>query len=263
MPPVSVHVPEKFRRGGRKENEQASVASGASLLQLMCRKLGLADLADKAVLDMGCGNKFTQAILQGGVPIKRYVGIDIHPELIEYLRANVSDDRFAYYKSNTQNAMYNPDGEPLSEHTRLPLEEGSFDIICLFSVFTHLAPHDYVAMLKMLRRYIKPDGRIFYSLFVNEQTAGGHGFIDRMAPYFAATLTEAEVAAGMQGPRDFVDWVPDKPLLRAVYSRANAIRLVSGTGWEIESLNDPEEHVQHYMICKPVPVASDGSSGVA
>jgi hypothetical protein len=39
--------------------------------------------------------------------------------------------------------------------------------------------------------------------------------------------------------------------LRAVYSRENALRLVQDTGWEVESLNDPEKSVQHYMICKP------------
>lgn len=247
----NIHVPQAFRRGGRKEDEEASVKSGSRLLQLMCEKLGIADLAGKDVLDIGCGNKFTQAILEGGLPINRYVGIDIHPQLIEYLRSNVNDDRFTYFTSNTQNAMYNPGGEPLSENTRLPLAERSFDIICLFSVFTHLAPDDYVLMLKLLRRYIKPDGRLFFSLFVNEQTAGGHGFIDKLAPYFAANFSAKELVGGFQGPQDFVDWVPDKPLLRAVYSRGNAIRLVDGAGWEIESLNDPEEYIQHYMICKP------------
>ena len=148
----TVHVPEKFRRGGKKESEKESVASGFSLLQLMCNKFGIADFAGKDLLDIGCGNKFTQAILEGGLPINRYVGIDIHPGLIEFLQSNVNDDRFTFYISNTQNAMYNPNGEPLSEKTRLPLEEESFDFICLFSVFTHLAPNDYVAMLKLLRR---------------------------------------------------------------------------------------------------------------
>jgi SAM-dependent methyltransferase len=248
----TIHVPEEFRRGGKKENENESVASGFSLLQLMCKKLGIADLAGKDLLDMGCGNKFTQAILEGGLPINRYVGIDIHPELIAFLQSNVTDDRFTFYTSNTQNAMYNPKGKPLSEKTRLPLEEESFDFICLFSVFTHLAPNDYVGMLKLLRRYIKPEGRIFFSLIVNELTAGGHGFFDKMAPSIEAALTEQELEIGLQGPKDFVDWVPERPLWRAVYSRENALRLVADTGWEIESLNDPEENIQHYMICKPV-----------
>jgi SAM-dependent methyltransferase len=252
MSDLILKVPEKYRRGGKKEKEQESVASGLSLIELMCRKLDITDLSDIELLDMGCGNKFAQVILDRGLPIGRYVGIDIHKGLIEFLQSNISDERFKFYTSNTHNDMYNPEGEPLSEVTRLPVEEESFDLICLFSVFTHLAPNDYVLMLKLLRHYIKPGGRIIFSLFVNEVTEGGQGFVDAMASYIAATLTEQELEAGLQSPKDFVDWHPERPFWRAVYSRDNAIRLVDGTGWEIESLNDPEEEVQHYMVCKPV-----------
>lgn len=252
MSELKLHVPEEFRRGGRKEREQDSVRSGANLIRLMCEKFGIADMGNTELLDMGCGNKFVQAILTDDLPIKRYVGIDIHPGLIEFLQSNVSDDRFTFHVSNSENDMYNPEGEPLSENTRLPLEEASFDVICLFSVFTHIAPHDYVEMLRLMRRYIKPHGRIFFSLFINEATEGGHGFVDEMSKGFAGKLSEKDLEAGLQGPKDFVDWHPERPLWRAVYSRKNAIDLVAGTGWEIESVNDPEEDVQHYMICKPI-----------
>ena len=252
MSDPELKVPYEFRRGGKKKDEQKSVESGLILLALMCEKLGIADLANKRVLDMGCGNKFVQAILQSGQPIGHYVGIDIHAGLIAYLQENVTDNRFTFHTSDTKNDMYNPEGELLSEQSRLPVDEASFDIICLFSVFTHLAPDDYVLMLKLLRRYIKPDGKILFTLIVNETTKGGHGFMDKMAPYYAKALSKEDIAVGLQGRRDFVDWMPDKPLWRAVYSREHAIRLVDDTGWEIESLNDPEPQNQHYMICKPV-----------
>ena len=86
-------------------------------------------------------------------------------------------------------------------------------------------------------------------MFVNELTDGGHGFVDSMRPYIEAAMLKKDAA--LTPPADFVDWVPGKPLLRAVYSRENALRLVQDTGWEVESLNDPEKSVQHYMICKP------------
>ena len=252
MSDLKLKVPEEFRRGAKKDREQESVESGLGLLALMCSKLGIANLANKRMLDMGCGNKFVQAILESKHPIGHYVGIDIHAGLIAFLQENVTDNRFTFHTSDTRNDMYNPDGEPLSEQSRLPVDEASFDIICLFSVFTHLAPDDYVLMLKLLRRYIKPDGRIFFTLIINETTEGGHGFLDMMAPYYTKALSKKDIDIGLQGRRDFVDWVPEKPLWRAVYSRENAIRLVAGTGWEIESLNDPEPQTQHYMICKPV-----------
>ena len=161
MKKLALAVPDEFRRGGKKEDEQASVASGLALIELMCSRTGRDDLGETALLDMGCGNKFVQAILTHDLPLKRYVGIDIHPGLIEFLRTNVNDERFSFYTSNDRNDMYNPTGEPLSDQSRLPVEEGSFDLICLFSVFTHLAPDDYSFMLKLLRRYIKPGGAIF------------------------------------------------------------------------------------------------------
>ena len=155
--------------------------------------------------------------------------------------------------------MYNPQGEPLSAATRLPIEENSFDIICLFSVFTHLAPHDYVAMLQMLRRYVKPEGKIIFSLFVNETTKGGRGYIDdidklwRSRPEKLDSFKEVfEKGLEKAGPPDFIDYDRSQPLRWAIYSRENALRLVNGTGWEVESLNDPEEAIQHYMVCKPV-----------
>ena len=69
---------------------------------------------------------------------------------------------------------------PMTERTDLGVGDRTFDVIWLFSVFTHLAPHDYVTMLRLLRRYIRPDGRLIYTLFIDELTDGGHGFIDRV-----------------------------------------------------------------------------------
>jgi len=253
-------VPQELRRGNKRYNEEKSVAQGVELIQLMCRNFGIADFGNSSLLDMGCGCKLVQAILDRKLPLGRYVGVDVFPDLINFLNTNVADPRFSFHVYNTHNEMYNPHGEPLSANTRLPLDEHSFDFICLFSVFTHLAPHDYVAMLKMLRRYIKPGGRMIFSLFVNELTPGGHGHVDKYNKDWKSAQDnrleqhkEAFIAAAKaDGPPDFLDFYPTQPLKCALYSRENAIRLVENTGWEIESLNDPEECIQHYMICKPV-----------
>jgi hypothetical protein len=115
-------------------------------------------------------------------------------------------------------------------------------------------------MLKMLRRYIKPGGRMIFSLFVNELTPGGHGHVDKYNKDWENAQDnrleqhkEAFIAAAKaDGPPDFLDFYPAQPLKCALYSRENALRLVENTGWKIESLNDPEECIQHYMICTPV-----------
>lgn len=259
MSELVLRVPKELRRGHSRAKELKSVAEGVELIQLICDKLGIADLGNSSMLDVGCGSKFVQAILDRDLPVGRYVGVDVFPDLIEFLSTNVSDPRFSFEVLNTHNEMYNQEGLPLTADTKLAAEEESFDIICLFSVFTHLAPHDYVAMLEMLRRYIKPGGRIIFSLFVNEVTQAGMGFMDRFQKGFAANATKAEKhkehfekAVERGGPPDFFDFYADQPLMVAMYSREHAIELVENTGWEIESLNDPQQYIQHYMICKPI-----------
>ncbi len=255
---LTLEVPKGLRRGKLRWNQQRSVASGVELLQLMATSLGHASLANVSVLDVGCGCKFTQAILDRGLPVGQYTGIDVYADMIEFLRAEVSDPRFAFHHINTHNAMYNPEGIPLSAETTLPVEQGSFDIVCGFSLFTHLAPHDYVSMLKVLRRYVKPTGHLFFSLFINEETPGGLGRVDR----FKKAMQKADQArldkyrsgfetTQREGIPDFLDAIPEQPLRVAMYSREYALKLVEGTGWRIDSVNDPLEHIQHYMICSP------------
>ena len=260
MSKSALQIPQTLRCGSLRNKKGESVESGVHLIALMSRALNLPNLGSSNVLDIGCGGTFTQALLDRQLPLKRYVGVDVHREMVEFLRMNVDDPRFCYQHMNVHNAIHNPDGEPLHEGTELPLGEETFDIISLFSVLTHLAPHDYVTMLKILRRYVKPNGRLFIELFVNELTTGGHGHADKMARAFARTDASkmdehrAKFEAAMQQQRvpNFVDVYPDEPLRVAMYSREYALSLVENTGWAVESLNDPEDYIQHYMICRPV-----------
>jgi SAM-dependent methyltransferase len=241
-------VPRELRRGGKLNDEDEAQATAIELINLISSRLDLPDLGDVSILDMGCGYRLAQALLGNNLPIERYTGLDVYGELIEYMQENVQDERFEFHALNLHNEMYNPAGELLTEDFQLPVPESTFDIICLFSVFTHLAPHDYSSMLKMLRRYIKPGGKILFSLFVFETTPGGLGFIDHFSAGLG--LSDADIEK-WSGPPDFKDWDPEQPLKWAIYSRQNALRLVEGTGWQVDSLNYPESFIQHYMICSP------------
>lgn len=105
-------VPSRLRRGARKD-EQASIDSAVWLIEHMCELLGLEDLGDSEVLDVGCGVKFSQAFMSRGLPIRRYAGVDVSEEIIEFLRENVDDPRFEYHHVNSHNELYNPGGDPL------------------------------------------------------------------------------------------------------------------------------------------------------
>lgn len=242
-------VPHEFRRGARGSKPEENLESARALIRLLCRRLGVADLGSADMLDMGCGSKLVEAFLLDDLPIRHYTGVDIEPGLIGFLRREVDDPRFAFHCLDARNAMYNPDGAPFTDATRLPEDVGDFDLISLFSVFTHLDPADYVTMLRLLRRHVRPNGVLLYSLYVNERTPGGHGLVDQMS---AAIDRDPARLRGRYRPAvpDFVD-AGNGALRWALYSRSHALALIEGTGWRLESLNDPEPFIQHYAVCRP------------
>ena len=240
LPKVS--VPNNLRRGGKKNDQWEYINSGRGLLLYMAQALGLETLADSRVLDMGCGTKFTQAILEYDIPLGEYIGVDVYEEMIDFLGKCTNDPRFSFFHIDSHNDMYNTDGEKISSDTRLPIEEYSCDIICLYSVFTHLAPSDYGSMLKLMRRYAKPGSQLIFSLYLDEVTNNGHSLIEQIALEQNKPFTPSG--------EPFRDAFPGKPLQWALYSRDHALELIEGTGWEIVELCMPNELVQHHFICR-------------
>lgn len=246
-------VPRELWRN-RTRNPETVMDGAVWLIDHMCEHVGIPDLGAVDVLDFGCGVRFTQVLLNRGLPIKHYVGVDVSHEVVDFLRTNVSDPRFEYYYLNAHNDLYNPTGEPLSTLTVPEIEGRRFDLICLFSVFTHLAPDDYASMLRLLHRFVKPDGRLFFTVFIDERTDGGHGYIDRLAAALETSDSpqlEAAIASGLAEPADFRDADPRAPLRVALYSRRHALDLVEQAGWRVLEVSAPDVHLQHHIVCAP------------
>lgn len=256
MSDTEFDVPLALRRGARRQDQGSYVDKGGVLLDTIRDCLGLDGLEGKALLDMGCGTRITQALHRGGHTLRHYTGIDINAALIEHLQQSVKLANMDFHHLDIHNAMYNPGGSPLAELSALPVPAAHYDVISLFSVFTHLNPQDYVSMLKLLRPHVTDGGRLLFSLFVNETTSGGHGYIDALTRSLAESpelINEDLLREGTaREVPDFIDEVPGKPLLRAIYSRAYALALLANTGWELEHLHDPRPQVQHVMVCRPV-----------
>ena len=218
-----LRVPADLRRGAAKGDELLQVEQGVRLLGLVRDRLGLGTLAASRILDVGCGTKLAQAILNREVPVGHYAGLDVYREMIDFLRSEVKDPRLEFHHVDFHNEMYNPGGKKMSPEDRLPVGEQLFDVLVLFSVFTHLAPDDYRSMLQVLRKHVAPDGRLLFTLFIDPLPVS-----------------------------DFRDAVPGKPLLWAYYSEPYARELIAGTGWEPLELHPPGDETQHYFICRPV-----------
>ncbi|MEZ5165625.1 MAG: class I SAM-dependent methyltransferase [Acidimicrobiales bacterium] len=131
-------VPERFRRGnygGRR-----LVETGKDIVDLVCDLGGLDSLDGLDVLDYGSGYRLAQVILEYGLGVRSYCGVDIDPEMIDWLSANSPDSRLSFVHVPFRNEMYRPDGIPLTADSILPIGDRHFDVIILISVITHLNP---------------------------------------------------------------------------------------------------------------------------
>lgn len=257
LPETELPVPPELQRGNHRFRHEW-IESGRFVVDVMRRTLGREDLADVHVLDVGCGTKIVKTLLDNSLAIGRYVGIDVSSSVIGWLDEHVTDDRFEFHHLDAHNDLYNPGGSPLGEFEQLPADLHAFDLICLFSVFTHLAPDDYAAMLRLLRRHVRPDGRLVFSVFLNDP--------DHPSPY--ALAIEAALASDDPAvvekaerglaialaakDRGFVDEIPEKPLLQARYDKDFALELLDGSGWEVVTIDPPERYIQHSMVCRPI-----------
>ena len=257
-PRQTLPVPEQLQRGAHRSREEW-LESGRFAVDLLCRTLGREDLSGIDVMDVGCGTKIVKTLLDHGMPIGHYAGIDAASEVIDWLKANVSDRRFEFHHLDAHNAMYNPTGRDLASFELLPVGARRFDLICLFSVFTHLAPHDFEAMLRLLRRHIQPEGTLLFSLFLADPERHARAIRDRLSSddpeVRRQTATAVESAVRKHGvpqyPR-FLDVMPQHPLMVARYRKDYAVELVDASGWDVTALHPPERFIQHYMVCRPV-----------
>jgi SAM-dependent methyltransferase len=219
-----LEVPQHLHRNDPAMAVVGYEHSGQSLINLAMRRLGIASLANLDILDVGCGVRFSQAIINRSIPIKSYTGLEVDKPIVDFLNENVAlfDDRFRFLHWDVRNLMYNQAGTELSVRQELPTAE-SFDLIWLFSVFTHLDPTDAQAMLQILRRHIRPRGKLFFSAFIDDNLSG------------------------------FEDRVKEAPLFKAYYGRAYMESLIERTGWTVEGFFDTDEsrYIQHHFVCAP------------
>jgi SAM-dependent methyltransferase len=102
---------------------------------------------DGYVIDVGCGSgrlaKALSPYLAG-----KYLGTDIVPELVDYARNLVK--RLDWRFEVTDGAI-------------IPEKNGEADMVCFFSVFTHLLHEQSCIYLKEAKRVLKPTGKIIFS----------------------------------------------------------------------------------------------------
>jgi len=108
------------------------------------------------LVDVGCGSgrlaKPLARYLRG-----RYLGFDLVPELVEHAKRIVDRPEWRF---------------EVIDHIEIPEGEGVADMVCFFSVLTHLLHEQGYWYLEEAKRVLRPGGRILFSFL--EFTEPGH-----------------------------------------------------------------------------------------
>jgi cyclopropane fatty-acyl-phospholipid synthase-like methyltransferase len=122
---------------------------------------------DSDLLDFGCGigrlAKFAIPYLVSG----SYTGVDVAPTMIERARASFG----------TTGAGCRVEWAVQAE-ARFDFRPESFDMICAFSVFTHIEHEDTYRYLADARRIVRPDGLFVLTCLPIQTAWGRRAFLD-------------------------------------------------------------------------------------
>ncbi len=137
-----------------------------------------------AVLDVGCGTGRMALPLTGYLNHEgRYAGFDVSETAIAWCTENISGSHpnFDFTLVDLQSGRYNPTGKYKASDFRFPYPDGSFDVVLLASVFTHMLPPDVKHYLNEIVRVLKSGGRSLITFFLlNEESSAlskeGKGF---------------------------------------------------------------------------------------
>ncbi|MFX1503843.1 MAG: class I SAM-dependent methyltransferase [Promethearchaeota archaeon] len=123
------------------------------------------------LLDVGCGvGRLPIGILNRLGDIKKYNGIDVSARAIEWCQRFINrwHPNFQFKHIDMENPRYNPQGKKVKNNFSLPFKNREFDIIYLYSVFSHMKMDDIQLYLKEFSRLLEPSGKIFLTAFIEE-----------------------------------------------------------------------------------------------
>lgn len=219
---IIFHVPKEYRRGKLGGDERKSIESAVNNIKRIATLTELNDWSNLNILDYGCGVKFTQALLQHNIKVQNYVGMDVFKEMIQYLNGNVKRQNFHYYSVPFRNERYNKSGTEFFSNIGLPGNFKTYDLIILQSVFTHFNPNDFLTLLHVLKKYTTKDTRMVFTCFIDNNME-----------------------------HDYLDTVPDKPLLKAFYKESFIRSMLEESNWKVISLNPPSFQMAYQFTCEP------------
>jgi SAM-dependent methyltransferase len=120
-----------------------------------------------SVLDIGCGpGPLAIGILS--VMECDYTGVDVQPASIRWCKRHIErrHPSFKFHHLDVANERYNTAGTQFSDEFRFDLPDRRFDVIVLWSVFTHMQEREMRIYLRECARLLRKGGRVYITVFV-------------------------------------------------------------------------------------------------
>jgi len=183
--------------------------SGQSLVGVLASYAGLQ--ADSTMLDIGSGiGRLAVPLTKLITPPGSYDGLEIVERGVRWCSTKITPGypHFRFTHASIFNAEYNPGGTVKAAEYVLPYDDASFDVVCLFSVFTHMLTVDVERYVTEISRVLRPGGRLVATfLIINDETTksmkGGNGiynFAYHEGPQwlFEEGMSSPELAVGYE-----------------------------------------------------------------
>lgn len=127
--------------------------------------------ASHTVLDIGSGLgrtavRLTQFLDYTG----SYEGFDVVKKGVDWCTKKISPDfpNFNFQYVSLANDLYN-DSEQKAKEFVFPYQDGQFDIVFLFSVFTHMSIDEIAHYFQEINRVLKPGGQCLATCFIYDE----------------------------------------------------------------------------------------------
>jgi hypothetical protein len=219
--PDFVFINPPFNVNSAKYAHIPPEVTGNYLLKSMLKRIGWASLSGRNVLDYGCGVRMTRTIINLGVDVGHYHGVDVNRELINWLCHYVSDSRFSFQFVDDHNPMYNPAGTPGGGLPTIieQFSENRFDLVYSYSLITHADPREARRIFETARSVSHDATVLYFTAFLD----------DRVTDY-----TDAG----------------ELPRSMCAYSLKTLAQLLEQTGWRMEGVYPGSFVQQPAILCR-------------
>jgi SAM-dependent methyltransferase len=166
-----VTLPPRSMRpcGPNFQDDEFYLQSARKEADRLVADLGLTE--ESSLLDVGSGpGRLAIGILDRVGEIRRYCGVDVNEDSARWGWKYITGKhpKFQFLHIDVENTRYNPEGAASDSDFSFPFGDGEFDIITLYSVFTHMLTDGVRAYLKEFDRVLRSDGRIFLTAFLED-----------------------------------------------------------------------------------------------